>query len=42
MTVIENLYVPALALNPTAHRRDFREQAMEVLAFLTIEHLRNE
>jgi branched-chain amino acid transport system ATP-binding protein len=42
MTVLENLYVPALAMNPTARRRDFRKRAMEVLEFLTIEHLRNE
>jgi branched-chain amino acid transport system ATP-binding protein len=42
MTVLENLYVPALAMNPTARRRDFRKQAMEVLEFLTMEHLRNE
>ena len=42
MTVLENLYVPALAMNPTARRRDFRKRAMEVLAFLTMEHLRNE
>jgi branched-chain amino acid transport system ATP-binding protein len=42
MTVMENLYVPALAMNPTARRRDFRKRAMEVLEFLTMEHLRNE
>jgi branched-chain amino acid transport system ATP-binding protein len=42
MTVLENLYVPALAMNPTARQRDFRKRAMEVLEFLTIEHLRNE
>jgi branched-chain amino acid transport system ATP-binding protein len=42
MTVMENLYVPALAMNPTARQRDFRKRAMEVLEFLTIEHLRNE
>jgi branched-chain amino acid transport system ATP-binding protein len=42
MTVMENLYVPALAMNPTARQRDFRRRAMEVLEFLTIEHLRNE
>ena len=42
MTVLENLYVPALAMNPTARRRDFRKRAMEVLEFLTMEHLRNE
>ena len=42
MTVMENLYVPALAMNPTARQRDFRKQAIEVLEFLTMEHLRNE
>jgi branched-chain amino acid transport system ATP-binding protein len=42
MTVLENLYVPALAMNPTAHQRAFRNRAREVLAFLTMEHLRNE
>jgi branched-chain amino acid transport system ATP-binding protein len=42
MTVMENLYVPALAMNPTARRRDFRKRAIEVLEFLTMEHLRNE
>ena len=42
MTVLENLYVPALAMNPTARQRDFRKRAREVLEFLTIEHLRNE
>ena len=42
MTVLENLYVPALAMNPTARQRDFRKRALEVLEFLTVEHLRNE
>ena len=42
MTVLENLYVPALAMNPTARQRAFRKRAMEVLEFLTMEHLRNE
>lgn len=42
MTVLENLYVPALAMNPTARQRDFRKRAREVLNFLTMEHLRNE
>ena len=42
MTVLENLYVPALAMNPTARRRDFRKRAREVLEFLTMDHLRNE
>jgi branched-chain amino acid transport system ATP-binding protein len=42
MTVLENLYVPALAVAPNARQRDFEEKAMEVLQFLTMEHLRNE
>jgi len=42
LTVLENLYVPALAMNPTARQRDFRKRALEVLAFLTMEHLSNE
>jgi branched-chain amino acid transport system ATP-binding protein len=42
MTVLENLYVPALALRPEKRRHDYRDRAMEVLEFLTIEHLRNE
>lgn len=42
MTVLENLYVPALAMNPAGRQKDFKEQAMEVLEFLTIDHLRNE
>jgi len=42
MTVLENLLVPALALYPTARRRDLQEKAMEVLKFLTIDHLANE
>ncbi len=39
MTVLENLLVPALALHPAARKRDFHQRAMEVLEFLTIEHL---
>ncbi|HFC12827.1 MAG TPA: ABC transporter ATP-binding protein [Anaerolineae bacterium] len=42
MTVLENLYVPALAMNPRGKQREYREQAMEVLEFLTMDHLRNE
>lgn len=42
MTVLENLLVPAMALHPTARQRDFHQRAIEVLAFLTIEHLANE
>ena len=42
MTVLENLYVPALAMNPGRSQADFRAHAMEVLEFLTLDHLRNE
>lgn len=39
MTVLENMLVPAMALHPTARQRDFHEKAMEVLEFLTMDHL---
>lgn len=39
MTVLENMFVPAMALNPAKRKRDFHSKAMEVLQFLTIEHL---
>nr|HID15136.1 ABC transporter ATP-binding protein [Anaerolineae bacterium] len=42
MTVLENMLVPAMALHPTARQRDFHKRAIEVLEFLTIEHLANE
>jgi branched-chain amino acid transport system ATP-binding protein len=42
MTVLENLYVPALALSRGHSRAEIEEKAMEVLEFLTLEHLRNE
>ena len=42
MTVLENLYVPALALSNGGSRAEIEEKAMEVLEFLTMEHLRNE
>lgn len=42
MTVMENLLVPAMALHPTARRKDFEEKAREVVNFLTIDHLINE
>ncbi len=42
MTVMENMLVPALALNPTANRRELEKKAMEILEFLTIEHLARE
>ncbi len=42
MTVLENLMVPALAMHPTARQRDFLDKAMDVLKFLTMDHLTNE
>jgi branched-chain amino acid transport system ATP-binding protein len=42
MTVLENMLVPAMALHPTARQRDFYKRSMEVLDFLTIEHLAND
>ena len=42
MTVLENLYVPALALDRGHSRAEIEEKAIEVLEFLTMEHLRNE
>jgi len=42
MTVLENLYVPALALRKSHIGRELKEQALEVLESLTLEHLRNE
>lgn len=42
MSVLENLYVPALALDFKGSKEQLRDKAMEVLEFLTIDHLRNE
>jgi branched-chain amino acid transport system ATP-binding protein len=42
MTVLENLFVPALALSRGHSRPEIEEKAMEVLEFLTLDHLRNE
>ncbi len=42
MTVLENMLVPAMALHPTARKRDFNQRAMEILTFLTIDHLAGE
>ena len=42
MTVLENLYVPSLALNNIESKVELHERAMDVLEFLTIDHLRNE
>lgn len=42
MTVLENMMVPAMALNPAANRREVEEKIHEILNSLTIEHLANE
>lgn len=42
MTVLENLYVPALAMGHMSQGRALTDRATEVLEFLTIDHLRNE
>ena len=42
MTVLENLYVPALAMGRLGGRHAVHEKAMSVLEFLTMDHLRNE
>ena len=42
MTVLENLYVPSLALDNVSSKAELQERSMEVLAFLTMDHLRNE
>ena len=42
MSVLENLYVPALALDTGHTQAQIHDKAMEILEFLTIDHLRNE
>ncbi|MEL6217878.1 MAG: ABC transporter ATP-binding protein [Pseudomonadota bacterium] len=42
MTVLENLFVPSLAMGHMGQGKALTEKADEVLAFLTIDHLRNE
>ena len=42
MTVLENLYVPALAMGRPEGRKAIHDKAMGVLEFLTMDHLRNE
>lgn len=42
MTVMENMLVPALALHPSVSRRKMERKALEILEFLTVEHLANE
>jgi branched-chain amino acid transport system ATP-binding protein len=39
MTVLENMLVPGMALHTTARKRQLQDRAMEVLEFLTMEHL---
>ena len=42
MTVLENLYVPALTMGKLQGRAAVQDKAMSVLEFLTMDHLRNE
>ncbi len=42
MTVMENMLVPAFAVTPDKRRRELEARAREVLAFLTMDHLRND
>jgi branched-chain amino acid transport system ATP-binding protein len=42
MSVLENLYVPALAMDRPETRAQIHDKAMGVLEFLTMDHLRNE
>jgi branched-chain amino acid transport system ATP-binding protein len=42
MTVLENLYVPSLALGHMGQGKALTAKADDVLTFLTIDHLRNE
>jgi branched-chain amino acid transport system ATP-binding protein len=42
MTVMENMMVPGLAMNPGTSRQVLEEKARETLNFLTIGHLTNE
>ena len=42
LSVLENLYVPALAMRRPDNNAAVHAKAMEVLQFLTMEHLRNE
>lgn len=42
MTVLENLYVPSLAMGHMRQGKALTDRAMEVLEFLTLDHLRNE
>ena len=42
MTVLENMMVPAMAINPTVSKKEVLDKAWDILEFLTVEHLANE
>ena len=42
MTVLENMMVPAMAINPTVSKKEVLEKSWDILRFLTVEHLANE
>lgn len=42
MTVMENMMVPGMAMNPGTRKSELMDKARETLRFLTIEHLTNE
>ena len=42
MTVLENMMVPAMAINPRVNRKEVLDKAWDILEFLTVEHLANE
>jgi branched-chain amino acid transport system ATP-binding protein len=42
MTVLENMLVPAMALDPGVSRQKMEQKACSILKFLTLEHLENE
>lgn len=42
MTVLENMLVPALAIDPAANRSELEDKAYEILKFLTVDHLLGE
>ena len=42
MTVLENMMVPAMAVNPTVSKKEVLDKAWDILEFLTVEHLANE
>ena len=42
MTVLEDMMVPAMAINPTVSKKEVLEKSWDILRFLTVEHLANE